>query len=273
MKYSMDYVLSHRTGAQSSSEGVLRNKYIILNYIGKIVSPYPTYLCLNLGISPDMVTFASFFAILAGSVLFILGYALAGAIAFLFFFVMDSVDGDLARCTRISSYGIILDSFGADLFYGCAPASVGYFLYSENIMLGKIMPHYILLAGAFASITFLIYRIVGTKLILFRRGNPSQSRDEEYKEEVQKKIKKNIFIKIIKLSRHFLVKGNFFAEPGIIFWFFVLVCFKAYKTLAVYLIIILIYNISYLIINFINTYSYFKKSDKKILYEHNNQRQ
>ncbi|MFH1662258.1 MAG: CDP-alcohol phosphatidyltransferase family protein [Candidatus Falkowbacteria bacterium] len=272
MKYSMEYVLSHRTGGQSgNSEGVLRNKYIILNYIGKRISPYPTYLCLNLGIGPDTVTFISFFAIILGSISLILGNALSGAVAFLFFFIMDSVDGDLARCTRISSYGIILDSFGADLFYACAPASVGYFLYSENIIVGKIMPNYILLVGAFASITFLLCRIVIAKLTLFRRQLKSQSCDNEHKDDINQKIKKNFIIKIIKLSRHYLFRGNFFAEPGMILWFFVFISFKSYKVLSAYLITILIYNISYLIINFINTYSYFKKSDKKILYERNNQ--
>jgi len=263
MKYTLKQINSRRFDPNRSLSRKLSERYIPLNLIGKILSPYPTYLFLNLSIHPDWITFMSLIFILIGSGLIITGHAISGVYIYLMFILFDSVDGDMARTKGPTCYGAILDSFGADLFYACAPVSFGYYLSSINVVAGSLSSQLFFLIGAFASITFLAYRLVNFKMLNFSNNS---SRKQGYGEVINEKVRQGLAKRVVSLYRHILVKGNFFSEPGMAFWFFILTILGATKALGVYLLIILIYNIGYLIINFLSAYIYFiscEKNEKK----------
>ncbi|MEK7179165.1 MAG: hypothetical protein AAB727_02840, partial [Patescibacteria group bacterium] len=57
--------------------------------------------------------------------------------------------------------------------------------------------------------------------------------------------------------------GNFFAEPGIVTWLTVLVFLEQWELLGGYLILILLYNMGYLIPNFIRIYLSFLRYERR----------
>lgn len=256
MKYTLKHILDTRYDANRGRERKLEERLIPLNVIVKFLSPYTTWFFLNIGAHPDHVTFLSLFAILVGSGLFITGFPLAGVIAFFVFGLLDSTDGDMARSTKPTSYGGVLDSFGADLFYTCAPVSIGYYLYVSSATVWNILPSQVFLVGAFVSLSFLFYRLVNAKAYKFMGAQKEKTTD--YTKVSKDKIKSGLLKRFLTLYRHPLVRGNFFAEAGMIFWFFVLVVFGTNKLVAMYLVVLLAYNIGYVLMNFIGTYMFFR---------------
>jgi len=258
MKYTFKEIQEKRYDPKRPKERIWSEKFIPLNFIGKILSPYFTFVFLNLNIHPDFVTFASLVFILFGFIAFLFGYAIYGIIFYLLFLLFDSIDGDMARCAGPTKYGGIIDSFGADLFYALTPISIGYFLFIQELNIGIIMLFNFLLIGSLVSVLFLFYRLINFKLNSYRKSNPSQSSNiSQYGDRNEGKI----IYKIIKLYRHVLIKGNFFAEPGMVFWFTIFIFFKSYYLLSIYLISILLYNIGYTFINLVVAYKYFVNNE------------
>ncbi len=239
-------------------------RFIPINFLGKILSPYPAYIFLNLGFHPDSITITSLLFILIGSLFLILGYGTIGVIFYLCFFIFDSVDGDMARCVGPTKYGGILDSFGADLFYACSSASIGWYLFINKVSLFDIfLPHHFVLIGAFTSASFLIYRLITFKLELYKKNiNYCSNNHEEANKKNRAALGISDFVyKIGKLYRHILLRGNFFSEAGMIFWFSLLVLLGQLEILGTYLLIILIYNFGYLFMNYYTACSFFKNSE------------
>lgn len=255
MRYTLQYINETKFDQHRNRERRLAENFIPLNWLGKKISSYPVYVFLNLGIHPDVITFTSMLVILVGAYFVITGSLLLGTIFWLIFLLFDSVDGDMARCIGPTSYGGIIDSFGADFFYAFAPTAVSYYLFSIDFSLGFISAQHFVLIGALISILFLLYRLVNAKLYNFSNNKVS---DQKYSQVIKEKISEGFFIKMIRLYRHVLIKGNFFSEPGMIFWFFIFAFFQLYPLLGVYLIMILSYNIGYLLINLLSAYTYFR---------------
>src|SRR3989339_1601711 len=116
MKYTYRYVIENRYDKNANQARKLGDKYVMMTVISKALSPVPVYVFLNLGLHPDTITLASLFFIILSFVSFILGGAVWGIIFMLCFALLDSVDGDMARCVGPTKYGGVFDSFGADLF-------------------------------------------------------------------------------------------------------------------------------------------------------------
>lgn len=257
MKFTLRYILENRYDVNRTRERKLTERFIPLNVLVKFLSPYPTWFFLNLGVHQDSITFLSLVAIFAGSILLAAGYPICGVVSFLFFGLLDSVDGDMARCQpKKTAYGGILDSFGADFFYAFAPLSIGFSLFSQNIFIVSLAPQVLFFVGALVSITFILYRLINAKVSNLKSTQIDVKRN--HSEVAKEKIKSNFLKMIFRLYRHVLIRGNFFAEAGMIFWFFVLVLFHQYNILAVYLIIILVYNLVYLSMNFVGSFIYFR---------------
>ena len=72
------------------------------------------------------------------------------------------------------------------------------------------------------------------------------------------------FVRLAKLYHHTFIKGNFFAEPGIVTWITVFVVFEKWEWLGLYLIFILLYNLGYLVPNFIRIYFAFRKYEESL---------
>ena len=263
MKYSFKHIFATRKTLGTSQTRILENKFIPINRIGKLLSPYPTWFYLNLGLKPDHVTFISFVFIIGSAYFFILGNTFLASISLLLFAIHDSVDGDMARVSGGTSYGALIDSFGADIFYSLIPVSVGYYLYSIGIAVGSISPSYVLLMSAFTSLSFLFYRLMNTKILSFFWDKGGKGKTSIFNDTEETVSQTGSLVRLAKLYRHPLVRGNFFAEPGIITWITVLVFFEKWEWLGAYLVLILLYNLGYLVPNFIRIYFSFLKYEKE----------
>jgi phosphatidylglycerophosphate synthase len=234
----------------------MSDRFVVLTAITKALSPLPVFIFLNLRIHPDTVTLVSLLFILLGSAGFIAGMPVIAVLSYFLFALFDSVDGDMARCIGPTTYGSVLDSFGADLFYAIAPFSIGYYLFSIDISLFSTNPSFLLLIGAFTSASFMLYRIMNAKVYKFL--STQQEKPADYTAIAKEKMTPGLLKKFVGLYRHVLIRGNFFSEPGMLLWFSVFVVLKQEMLLGVYMILLLVYNIGYLIPNFIGTYLFFK---------------
>ena len=157
-----------------------------------------------------------------------------------------------------------MGSFGADFFYSLVPVSVGYYLYDIGTYVGGVKPSYVLLLSALASVSFLFYRLMNTKVLTFfwDKGG-SKEKTSVFDDVSEKTASYGFFVRLAKLYHHTLIKGNFFAEPGMVTWISVLVFFKQWEALGFYLVAILLYNLGYLVPNFAHIYITFLRYEKR----------
>ena len=259
MHYSMQHILSTRYDKNRSAVRKMEERFVILSAITKALSPAPTYLFLNLGLRPDAITIASFAFNIAGSVLIVLGYPAYGVICYLVFALLDSADGDMARCSKGSRYGATLDSFGADILYALAPIAVGYHLFAAHVSVRSYPPVVMLMMGALVSASFMFYRLVNAKVQLYRNKLGLSADDQSA--VAKQAISSGSIRGILALYRHTIIRQNFFAEAGLLLWFAVLIVSHQYQILAWYVAAILAYNVLYLTMNAVGTYVYFRKSE------------
>lgn len=256
MRYTYQYIIDHRYNKNANQARKLGDAYVLMTVITKALSPLPVYVFLNLGLHPDTVTLASLGFIALSAAAFIVGYPLAAVGFMLCFALLDSVDGDMARCLGPTKYGAIFDSFGADLFYALLPVGVGYYLFSQRVAAAGLAPEKILLLSVFVSLSFILYRLINTKVLQFRSGLKDAS--VNHSQAAKHALQSAGLVRLLELYRHVLVRGNFFAEPGMIVWFTVLVVSRQLEALAWYLVVLLLYNLGYLATNFVGTYVFFK---------------
>ncbi|MEK7643725.1 MAG: CDP-alcohol phosphatidyltransferase family protein [Patescibacteria group bacterium] len=260
MKYSYRYIIENRRPQNANWARKIGDKYVLMTVISKALSPVPVYVFLNIGLHPDTITLASFFFVILSFIFFIGGNALLAVLAMLIFALLDSVDGDMARCTRPTKYGGILDSFGADLFYALMPLGVGYYLFSKDVAVIGFSPVCILLVSALVSLSFILYRLINTKVLKFRQSLNDDS--VNHSAVAKDSLNAKGLVRLLEWYRHVLLRGNFFSEPGLIFWFAVLLLLNADSILAWYLVAVLLYNLGYLLTNFVGAYVFFKSIDK-----------
>jgi len=226
----------------------------------KLLSPYPSFVFLNLGIHPDIVTVLSFFFIGIAAALFAFGHAVFGVTSLFCFILLDSVDGDMARVVGPTSYGRILDSFGADFFYASIPSSIGFYLYASGIESWYITEEMILVIGFLVSVTFLLYRVINIKIVRFLDSTATAKNGSVQHEEGLPKANVRLPMRLAKYSRHIVIRGNFFGEPGMTLWFSVLLLGQWYAVLLWYLVAILLYNLLFLAGNLARAYVSFKSA-------------
>lgn len=261
MKFTFRYVIENRYNKNANPVRKLGDRFVVMTVITKRLSPFPVFLLLNLGLHPDAITLMSLIFIIFSTVSLILGQGVL-AVIFMFCFAMfDSIDGDMARCIGPTKYGGVFDSFGADLFYALIPTAVGYYLFVDGVTAAGLNPMQILLVSFLISISFLLYRLINVKVLNFRQG--LENRDENHSQVAKTALKSKGLTRLLELYRHVLVRGNFFAEPGLVFWFSVLILCQAHKLLVWYLLIVLLYNLGYLVMNFFGTYVFFRSLGKK----------
>ncbi|MDP3726670.1 MAG: CDP-alcohol phosphatidyltransferase family protein [bacterium] len=268
MKYSFRYVLENRRDPNEGIEKKIADYHVVLSAVTKTLSPFPTYIFLNLGIKPDWVTLASILALIFGAFFFVLGHVVLGVVAILCFAMLDSMDGDMARCIGTTSYGATLDSFGADFFYALIPVSLGYHLYSIGATAGPLDPEMVFLTSVLVSITLILHRLIRTKHLLFFSGKNSNGGSIEYKvtpsrHDSLSSVLKNYFLRFIKFSRSTIIRNNFFAEPGMLLFFSIFSIFERWDWLVAYLTILLLYNAGFLVQNFAHAYISFIEYERK----------
>lgn len=262
--YTLQEIRAKRFDPNRSRARIVSERYVILNAVGKLISPYPTYLFLNLGLTPDMITFVSIGFIFASAGFFLAGQSIAAGIGLLCFLLCDSVDGDMARVRGSTRYGGVIDSYGADFFYALIPSSIGFFLFSRGMVGAAFSDETTLIIAVSVSLTFMLYRSINIKLVGFlEREGVTMKGDAFSGINSQKKLSVLAGAeRVVKLFRHEAVKGNFFAEPGLVLWFSLGMFTGAYVALAWYLAALLFYNLAWLIIMLVRSYVTFLRVER-----------
>lgn len=224
--------------------------------IWRRVSIYLTYVFVRLGVAPDVVTFLSFGAILLGAILFVIGQPLWGAAGFAAFQVLDCSDGEVARWVGPSKYGGYLDSFGADLFYTLGPISIGYYLFSDGAAYWGLQPGHFLAIGGGVSASFMFYRVISSKVMLFRFRFVATSPSEGL-ESAPQETKVGGVGRLVRLYRNEVMRASLFAEPGMALIFLVLAAAQVPEYTGAYLLVLLIYNAGYAVLTLLSAYRTF----------------
>lgn len=161
-----------RMNYHSHEQKVAEDKEGWYGYYIRQISFYPTALFLNLGISANQATWISMIVLILGCLLLAVGdhmSAIVGALLVNSWFILDYVDGDIARYKKSSSaYGDFIDMLGHYIAGGLLffAVGVGSYLHSERLLISRLSgsllevdPSVVLILGSWASLTAIWTRL------------------------------------------------------------------------------------------------------------------
>lgn len=157
-----------------------------LYFVVRPISFYFTWLFLRLGISANQTTLMSFVTSIIGCVFVALGNYWAivvGATLLNIGFLLDIVDGNIARCTNTcTTYGHYVDTIGGLVIYGIIPTAVGlglygcpdpYLNYLSNLLFGVgVSNNLYLLLGVLWSFFMIIRFLISAEFVIAFSTNP-----------------------------------------------------------------------------------------------------
>ena len=189
-----------------SKERKISDTYVIQNFIVKKITPLLAYCLKNTNISADLITIISYFTIVLSSVFFLTSNELLGIIFLVFFGLLDSLDGDIARIKKSKSYhGETMDIYGADLFYFLIPFSISFFLFKQNIDNIYFNEEFIILIGFLISFLMIFKRLNGLRnYVLFINKKTFEKNKKNFKKKI------GVIKQIVNFYEHPIIKGNFF---------------------------------------------------------------
>ncbi|MGI9319515.1 MAG: CDP-alcohol phosphatidyltransferase family protein, partial [bacterium] len=143
-------------------------------YVFRRLSFYPTAISMNMGLTANQTTWISIFINLAGIILLAVGdylSALLGASMLIFWLVLDSVDGNIARYEKSCSlYGEFIDALGAYIAHlSIFAAGIGFYFSRNSLLLqnfelpAETYSAGILIVGAVASLSAILIRLIYQK--------------------------------------------------------------------------------------------------------------
>lgn len=140
-----------------------------------------TYPLINIGVSANAVSIASIFVALLACGLLMMGHPIStiGVFVFLFWDVLDCVDGNIARVKKTSSLkGEYMDAISGYTAPAFIYLAVGVAAYREPGTLSSL-GYWIIVIGAVASISDLLSRIIYQKFLVtqlkLHTGNKADS--------------------------------------------------------------------------------------------------
>ena len=218
----------------------LSNRFVVWNILIKYITFLPAYFFNRIKISPDLITFTSFLFVPLGSYFIISEKIILGATCWALFGALDSLDGDMVRLSkRRTFYGETLDSLGADIFYFLTPATIGFYLYNYNLNYeNSYSPSYFIIIGFLTSFFLIFTRYMGSKRYILSLINPKNNKKFYSKKKISNLSKINSKFSILENE---ILRGNLFAEPGMILNYFIIFYFNQIKILEWYLIILFAY--------------------------------
>ena len=128
-----------------------------------------TYIFINLGCSANFVSILSIFDALIACVLILFGGNLlyVGVGLFVFWHVLDCVDGNIARVKRSSSYGgAFLDAVSGYVAPAFIFLSVGVGAFLTTSIIPDEYSYFLIVLGGFSSVTDILTRIIYQKYLV-----------------------------------------------------------------------------------------------------------
>jgi len=174
--------------------------YPFIGHLLRRISPYFTKFFVEHNITPNQVTALSILFVIVGSLLFVFGdyyLMLIGCVFYLFWLLLDRVDGEIARVTNLKTIGgLYLENVHHSLDC-CFFAFFGIGLYK---MLGSI-------AFVYFGFTFALFLSIGecfmfSRVIARKEGIEKGKRYAKYVNPLRKKrsligtIYRSIYVKI-----------------------------------------------------------------------------
>ena len=130
------------------------------------VSYYVTYLLINTGCSANMVSVFSCFVAMLGSFMMCINNwkcIWLGIILLTFWSVLDCVDGNIARCTKKSSWaGVFFDAMGGYTISAFVMVGAGMAAYNTTVFFENYRV-YLLLVGTVAGVCDIFSRLIYQK--------------------------------------------------------------------------------------------------------------
>ena len=234
----------------------LSDRFVIWNILIKYITFLPAYFFNRLKISPDLITFISFLFVPLGSYFIISEEIILGASCWVLFGALDSLDGDMVRLSkRETFYGETLDSLGADIFYFLTPSTIGFYLYNYNLNFeNNYTPNYLIIMGFLTSFFIIFTRYMGSKRYILKLINPKNKEKFNSKKKINTLREINSKFSVIENE---ILRGNLFAEPGMILNYFIIFYFNQIKILEFYLICLFVYYLIILLIRTVASIIYF----------------
>lgn len=138
----------------------------LARYFFRPWSFYISAWCANRGISANTVSYWSVLIAIIGALCFLVDnywWHIAGGILFNVWYMMDTVDGNLARSVRKQPFGVFADSMSSYSLVAFMGAPIGYAVYCDGgVLVGPGMPLAIVI-GAFASTGDTLMRLIYQK--------------------------------------------------------------------------------------------------------------
>ena len=158
---------SYNENKKKEEKGALWLYYVIRKF-----SFYPTWLFLKLGISANQATYISIAIGILGCALMAFGsydVKIIGALLVNVWFIIDCVDGNIARCRKsFSRYGDFIDTLSGYIMYTLLFISVGIaaFNYSDSLLVTlQIKRNTFLTLGIWSSFANIFPRLIYQKFM------------------------------------------------------------------------------------------------------------
>lgn len=159
----------HYTGKyfqDSMPEWKRKKDCLMCQYTFRPVSFYISAWLANVGISANTVSYASVFVSVAAAMCFLVNnywWYVTGGVLFNVWYLMDTIDGNLARSVRKQPFGDFADSMSSYVLVAMMGAPIGYAVYCNGGVLLPVGCALYIVAGAFASMGDTLMRLVYQK--------------------------------------------------------------------------------------------------------------
>lgn len=123
-----------------------------------------TFIFINLGFSPNMVSVMSIFTTLVACVCYMIpnrGCMIGAVILVNFWLILDCVDGNIARCRKVKTvYGEFVDDIGGYFTVAFVYLSIGVCAYNFGGVLVASGNQWMIILGAIACISDILARLI-----------------------------------------------------------------------------------------------------------------
>ncbi len=238
MRYSFNKIVESLPAKKNSN-----SSWWVKLWVRKASFPF-TYLFINMGFSPNVVSVLSIFFVLAACV----GYALSTPASIItavvlinVWLILDCVDGNIARCRKQkTTYGEFVDDIGGYYTVAFIYLAIGLCVYNIGGALTEANNKWMLVAGGVASICDILARLINKDYVNF-----SKNRADFIQEDYRTESKYSLSYVRRRVGKELGVSGMFmfltiicaiYNAYDLMVWFYLIFnCFALLSTSAIYI--------------------------------------